>query len=112
MSHSFNRQSYYNMFLLLKDVDECSIRPNVCKNGGTCTNAFGGYSCICVNGWTGKNCETNFDDCAGAACLNGNSFLLKCNWIIQGTLYYRGVEEAIRKARRGLAHVNICIWLL
>ena len=80
MSHSFNRDLYY-VFLLLKDVDECSIRPNVCKNGGTCTNAFGGYSCICVNGWTGKNCETNFDDCAGAACLNGNSFLLLYYWI-------------------------------
>ena len=54
-----------------QDVDECALRPSVCKNGATCTNTHGGYSCICVNGWTGPDCSENIDDCAGAACFNG-----------------------------------------
>ncbi len=58
-------------FSFLQDIDECSLRPQVCKNGATCTNTIGGYNCICVNGWTGHDCSENIDDCAGAACLNG-----------------------------------------
>lgn len=52
-------------------MDECSVRPSVCKNGATCINTVGSYSCICVNGWSGPDCSENIDDCAGAACFNG-----------------------------------------
>lgn len=45
--------------------------PNACQNGGTCHNANGGYSCVCVNGWTGEDCGENIDDCASAACFHG-----------------------------------------
>jgi hypothetical protein len=34
------------------------------QNGATCANEEGGYSCICVNGYEGDNCEKNVDDCA------------------------------------------------
>ena len=47
------------------------MRPSVCKNGATCINTVGSYSCICVNGWSGPDCSENIDDCAGAACFNG-----------------------------------------
>ena len=56
----------------LEDVDECTLN-NPCQNHGTCQNTEGGYECICVNGFIGKNCEENKDDCAGSPCLNGGT---------------------------------------
>ncbi len=32
---------------------------------------FCSYSCICVNGFEGPNCEHNVDDCASKPCLHG-----------------------------------------
>ena len=29
------------------------------------------YSCVCLTGFTGLNCEENIDDCVGVDC-NGN----------------------------------------
>lgn len=56
-----------------EDVDECSAFPNICQNGATCANTEGGYSCICVNGYEGQNCEVNRDDCNPQPCLNGGT---------------------------------------
>lgn len=60
----------------------CCLSP---QNGATCTNTVGGFSCICVNGWTGEVCSENIDDCTGAACFNGatcidrvGSYLCQC----------------------------------
>ncbi|XP_014680429.1 PREDICTED: neurogenic locus notch homolog protein 1-like, partial [Priapulus caudatus] len=57
----------------------------ICRNGATCVNSFGSYQCICVNGWTGPDCNENIDDCAVAACFNGatchdrvGSFFCEC----------------------------------
>jgi Notch-like protein len=51
-------------------VDECAAL-NPCQNHGTCQNTEGAYECICVNGFIGRNCETNKDDCVEGSCLNG-----------------------------------------
>ena len=56
---------------VVQDVDECALRPSICKNGATCTNTVGGYSCICVNGWIGDDCSENEDDCAKGGCFAG-----------------------------------------
>lgn len=56
-----------------EDVDECGTTPSPCRNGGTCQNNEGSYQCICVNGWTGKDCEINIDDCALKPCFNGGT---------------------------------------
>lgn len=40
---------------LFKDVDEC--KPNPCKNGATCTNTRGSFTCTCNPGWTGSLCD-------------------------------------------------------
>ncbi|KAJ7386814.1 hypothetical protein OS493_006844 [Desmophyllum pertusum] len=56
-------------FLCWCDIKECESSP--CKNGGTCENQPGGYSCSCVNGYTGKVCEQDIDECANDPCLNG-----------------------------------------
>ena len=39
-----------------KDIDECASNP--CKNGGTCIENIGGYSCDCPDGYAGENCAT------------------------------------------------------
>jgi len=38
------------------DVNECESNP--CQNGGSCTDNVNSYSCACVDGYTGTNCET------------------------------------------------------
>ena len=37
------------------DVDECLAKP--CRNGGTCTNNVGSYTCACAAGWQGHDCD-------------------------------------------------------
>ena len=41
---------------VLSEIDECLSSP--CDNGGTCTDLLDGYSCTCVDGYTGSHCET------------------------------------------------------
>ena len=40
----------------LTEINECSAKP--CQNGGSCIDAIAGYSCSCVAGYTGHNCQT------------------------------------------------------
>ena len=41
-----------------------------CQNNATCstTPPQQDYSCTCVSGFTGSNCETNIDDCVHHTC--------------------------------------------
>lgn len=49
----------------LSDINECVLyRP--CKNGATCYDSFGSYSCSCAPGWTGKDCDTGTTSMAPA----------------------------------------------
>ena len=43
--------------LSLPDIDECASSP--CQNGGTCTDAVNSYTCACVAGYNGDDCETS-----------------------------------------------------
>ena len=37
----------------------CTLNPEQCQNGGTCSNVNAdSYVCTCPNGYTGTNCET------------------------------------------------------
>ena len=38
------------------DIDDCT--PDPCQNGGTCTDGVNDYTCACVLGYTGNDCET------------------------------------------------------
>jgi jagged-like protein len=49
-------------------VDECQQNP--CRNAVDCRNGAGNYTCRCLNGWVGRNCEINVNDCRGQ-CSNG-----------------------------------------
>lgn len=44
--------------------------PNQCENGGTCITLLMTYECVCITGFGGDQCETNFDDCAESPCIN------------------------------------------
>ena len=44
-------------FSIYLDFDECASSP--CQNGGTCSDDIDGYTCMCIPGHTGDNCETS-----------------------------------------------------
>ena len=48
-------KKYYN--IRIPDIDECA--PNPCQNGGTCTDKVNAYTCNCLAGYQGTNCETS-----------------------------------------------------
>ncbi|XP_034952216.1 protein eyes shut [Chelonus insularis] len=49
----------------------CTNDP--CMYGICLDNANSSYSCYCIDGYTGINCEINFDDCWSTPCLNGGT---------------------------------------
>ena len=46
-----------NRYVMCLVIRMCWSKP--CKNRGTCINAVNRYSCKCVPGYTGTNCETS-----------------------------------------------------
>ena len=45
----------YLFFFL--DIDECASFP--CTNGGTCIDEIDNFTCQCMSGFTGDQCETS-----------------------------------------------------
>ena len=45
---------------------------NACSGHGTCYDEVNGYICLCTDGYTGIDCETNIDDCLPNPCIHGN----------------------------------------
>ena len=43
-----------NFFL---DIDDCQLQP--CQNNGTCQDRVNDYTCDCVLGFNGTNCENS-----------------------------------------------------
>ncbi|CAG2242493.1 unnamed protein product [Mytilus edulis] len=55
-------------------TNPCERSPQPCQNQGTCISIGGSkYTCLCPNGFTGHNCQTDIDDCAGVMCYNGGT---------------------------------------
>ncbi|KNC74470.1 hypothetical protein SARC_12985 [Sphaeroforma arctica JP610] len=60
----------------------CDGEP--CFFGGYCVERISGYSCYCVPGRLGENCELDFDECASNPCVAGtcsnrhNKFVCIC----------------------------------
>ena len=46
---------WYNVWIFSLDINECDSSP--CQNGGTCNDGINSYTCTCVPGYTGGNCE-------------------------------------------------------
>ena len=55
-SRIVNQSSFFFQFFYL-DVDECESGP--CQNNGTCFDGVGTFTCQCVTGYTGDQCETS-----------------------------------------------------
>uniref|UniRef100_A0A915PS56 Uncharacterized protein n=1 Tax=Setaria digitata TaxID=48799 RepID=A0A915PS56_9BILA len=52
----------------------CEKTNNLCKNGGTCINVgVTDYECVCLNGYSGKDCSRNEDDCTENLCASGST---------------------------------------
>ncbi|CAH1783872.1 unnamed protein product [Owenia fusiformis] len=59
--------------------DICYTKP--CKNGGKCMlHSYNNYTCQCIDGYHGNNCQNEIDACYGNPCENGG----KCNIIENG----------------------------
>ena len=43
------------------EENECTSNP--CQNGGQCVANTDTYFCVCINGFTGLNCELDLDGC-------------------------------------------------
>ncbi|KAG7173620.1 jagged-1b-like [Homarus americanus] len=52
------------------NLTQTSARANHASMPSNCLNLVGDYECHCRNGWEGKNCNINLNDCLGQ-CLNG-----------------------------------------
>ncbi|KAJ8783277.1 hypothetical protein J1605_009360 [Eschrichtius robustus] len=54
----FQSQERTNQFWIsYNDGDQCASRP--CQNGGSCEDQLQSYLCFCLDGFEGRNCETN-----------------------------------------------------
>ena len=59
-----------------------------CKNGGRCLDGANTYSCVCPEGYNGRQCENDINECAqsngapcgtNAGCQNKNgAFVCRC----------------------------------
>ena len=38
-----------------EEINECSSKP--CANRGTCSDVINGYTCACIEGYEGTNCD-------------------------------------------------------
>jgi len=58
------------MLEMRQGINECQTNP--CQHNGKCKDLRkGGYLCHCPPGTTGKNCETDVNECLNNPCLNG-----------------------------------------
>lgn len=64
---------YYGELCELKRVNGLCATV-ICQNGGICREyGKNGFTCQCITGFTGSNCQTNIDECQSQPCNNGGT---------------------------------------
>lgn len=88
-----------------------SVDP--CWNGGHCIDGLGSYSCYCVSGFAGKNCQYGINECASDPCMNGatcldfvNAYTCKCLPGFSGVNCQNNDDDCTAR------FCNICFFLL
>ncbi|KXJ18052.1 Fibropellin-1 [Exaiptasia diaphana] len=83
------------------NADDCV--PNPCTNG-KCIDGVNSYTCECIPGYAGKNCQTDVDECAkkpcqnGAKCIDGvNAYKCECAPGFNGKNCENNVDECAKK---------------
>ena len=65
--------------MLSIDINECDSNP--CQNGGNCNDAVASYSCVCMAGYEGHDCEIGDYSCYKICVLAlKNTFISNLNW--------------------------------
>jgi len=59
------------VFLMFPDIDECNSSP--CVHKGTCIDGVNSFTCSCVEGYTGRDCETGIQK---NKCVEYNTYLV------------------------------------
>ena len=78
------------LVLFLFRSQECTSSP--CLNGGSCVDLLNKYACLCLDGFTGRNCEADVDVCSqasfgvslcfnGATCVDGRGSNFTCRLV-------------------------------
>lgn len=48
----------YRDNFVFSDINEC-VGHTICQNGATCVDIVNGFTCTCVNGFTGVFCQSS-----------------------------------------------------
>ena len=51
----------------------CFSSTLTCLTHQHCRNTFGSYTCDCDNGWTGKHCTVDLNECLSGPCNTGST---------------------------------------
>uniref|UniRef100_A0A3B4ZZB1 Coagulation factor IX n=1 Tax=Stegastes partitus TaxID=144197 RepID=A0A3B4ZZB1_9TELE len=90
-------------------VDGNQCKPNPCLNEGSCKDQVGDYTCTCVSGFTGRNCEiarrcdVNNGDCMHF-CESMGTFGAKCSCATG----YKLMQDGVKRAHEGKGTTVIC----
>lgn len=93
-----------------EEVDNCYPPP--CRNGATCVDGDGTFTCVCGSGFTGDDCSEDIDECASAAlrcdthatCTNTfGSYECSCNPGYGGDGHQCALATSIEEAVSGCA---------
>ncbi len=75
--------------------DDCN--PNPCLNGGGCTDMVNGYTCSCVVGYIGQDCQTN----------EGKFYIIPLSYIYMlMSIAYMWIRVQYQHSSRGTTYFN------
>ncbi|XP_048469900.1 neurocan core protein-like [Rhincodon typus] len=97
------------VFPITEESNPCQTNP--CLHEGICLSNGTVYTCNCVPGFTGENCEIDIDECQSSPCENGatcvdgvNSFTCLCLPSYAGRLCEEDTEGCDHNWQKFLGH--------